>query len=89
MLLVDGLSQPFDNETPTLVKKFVFSVAGKIYKLRKRNYVSWRHRGWKINYVFHYYLLNKYYFSVCKRVMCKINYECAMSTLISAASPGR
>ena len=34
MLLVDGLSLPFDNQTTTLVKKFVSSAVGKIYKLR-------------------------------------------------------
>ena len=34
MLLVGGLSLPFDNQTTTLVKKFVSSAVGKIYKLR-------------------------------------------------------
>ena len=34
VLLVGGLSLPFDNQTTTLVKKFVSSVVGKIYKLR-------------------------------------------------------
>ena len=33
MLLVGGLSLPFDNETTTLLKKFVSSAVGKIYKL--------------------------------------------------------
>ena len=45
MLLVGGLSLPFDNQTTTLVKKFVSSAVGKIYKFAPRNYVSWRHRG--------------------------------------------
>ena len=34
MLLVGGLSLPFDNQTTTLVKKFVSSAVSKIYKLR-------------------------------------------------------
>ena len=34
MLLVGGLSLPFDNQATTLVKKFVSSAVGKIYKLR-------------------------------------------------------
>ena len=34
MLLVGGLSLPFDNQTTILVKKFVSSAVGKIYKLR-------------------------------------------------------
>ena len=34
MLLVGGLSLLFDNQTTTLVKKFVSSTVGKIYKLR-------------------------------------------------------
>ena len=34
MLLVGGLSLPFDNPTTTLVKKFVSSAVGTIYKLR-------------------------------------------------------
>ena len=34
MLLVGGLSLPFDNQTTTPVKKFVSSAIGKIYKLR-------------------------------------------------------
>ena len=34
MLLVGSLSLPFDNQTTTLVKKFVSSAVGKIYKLR-------------------------------------------------------
>ena len=34
MLSVGGLSLPFDNQTTTLVKKFVSSAVGKIYKLR-------------------------------------------------------
>ena len=34
MLLVGGLSLPFDNQTTTLVKKFVYSAVSKIYKLR-------------------------------------------------------
>ena len=34
MLLVGGLSLPFDNQTATLVKKFLSSAVGKIYKLR-------------------------------------------------------
>ena len=33
MLLVGGLSLPFDNQTTTLVKKFVSSAVSKIYKL--------------------------------------------------------
>ena len=34
MLLVGGLSLLFDNETTTLIKKFISSAVGKIYKLR-------------------------------------------------------
>ena len=34
MLLVGGLSLSFDNQTTTLVKRFVSSAVGKIYKLR-------------------------------------------------------
>ena len=34
MLLVGGLFLPFDNQTSTLVKKFLFSAVGKLYKLR-------------------------------------------------------
>ena len=34
MLLVGGLSLPFDNQTTTPVKKFVSSAVSKIYKLR-------------------------------------------------------
>ena len=34
MLLAGGLSLPFDNQTTTLVKKFISSAVGKIYKLR-------------------------------------------------------
>ena len=34
MLLVGGLFLPFDNQTTTLVKKFVSSAVGKICKLR-------------------------------------------------------
>ena len=34
MLLVGGLSLPFDNETVTLIKKFISSAVGKIYKVR-------------------------------------------------------
>ena len=34
MLLVGGLSLPFDNQTTTLVKTFVSSAVGKINKLR-------------------------------------------------------
>ena len=33
MLLVGGLSLPFENQTTTLAEKFVSSVVGKIYKL--------------------------------------------------------
>ena len=33
MLFVGGLSLSFDNETTTLIKKFLSSVVGKIYKL--------------------------------------------------------
>ena len=33
MLLVGGLSLPFENQTTTLAKKFVSSVVGKLYKL--------------------------------------------------------
>ena len=34
MLLVGGLSLPFDHETTTLIKRFVSSAVGKLYKLR-------------------------------------------------------
>ena len=34
MLLVGGLSLPFDNQTTSPIKKFVSSAVGKIYKLR-------------------------------------------------------
>ena len=34
MLLVGDFSLPFDNETTTLIKNFVSSAVGKIYKLR-------------------------------------------------------
>ena len=33
MLLVGGLSLPFESETTTLIKKFVSSAVGKIFKL--------------------------------------------------------
>ena len=36
MLLVGGLSLPFDNETSTLTKKFISSSVDKIYKLRTK-----------------------------------------------------
>ena len=36
MLLVGGFSLPFDNETITLIKKFISSAVGKIYKLRTK-----------------------------------------------------
>ena len=49
MLLVGGLSLLFDNQTITLVKKFVSSAVIKSINFALRNYVSWRHRGWKIN----------------------------------------
>ena len=34
LLVMGGPSLPFDNQTTTLVKKFVSSAVGKIYKLR-------------------------------------------------------
>ena len=36
MLLVGGLSLPFDHEITTLIKRFVSSAVGKIYKLRTK-----------------------------------------------------
>ena len=36
MLLVGGLSLPFDHETTTLVKRFISSAVGKIYKLHTK-----------------------------------------------------
>ena len=36
MLLVGGLSLPFDHETTTLIKRFISSAVGKIYKLRTK-----------------------------------------------------
>ena len=36
MLLVGGLSLPFDHETTTLIKRFISSAAGKIHKLRTK-----------------------------------------------------
>ena len=45
MLLVGGLSLPFDHETTILIKRFISSAVGKIYKLAPRSYANWRHRG--------------------------------------------
>ena len=36
ILLVGGLSLPFDHETTTQIKRFISSVVGKIYKLRTK-----------------------------------------------------
>ena len=36
MLLVGGLSLPFDHETTTLIKRFISTAVGKIYKLRTK-----------------------------------------------------
>ena len=36
MLLVGGLFLPFDHETTTLIKRFISSAVGKIYKLRTK-----------------------------------------------------
>ena len=36
VLLVGGLSLPFDNETTTLIKKFISSAVDQIYKLRTK-----------------------------------------------------
>ena len=36
MLLVDGLSLPFDHKTTTLIKRFISSAVGKICKLRTK-----------------------------------------------------
>ena len=36
MLSVGGLSLPFDHETTTLIKRFISSAVGKIYKLRTK-----------------------------------------------------
>ena len=36
ILLVGGLSLPFDHEATTLIKRFISSAVGKIYKLRTK-----------------------------------------------------
>ena len=41
LLLLGGLPLPLDNATAILVKRFMSSAVGKIYKLHT-NYVSWR-----------------------------------------------
>ena len=49
LLLLGGLPLPFDNATAILIKRFISSAVGKIFKLHTSNYVSWRLRGLKIN----------------------------------------
>ena len=39
MLLVGGLSLPFDHETTTLIKRFISSAVGKICKLRTKKLI--------------------------------------------------
>ena len=49
LLLLGGLPLPFDNVTAILIKRFISSAVGKIFKLHTNRFVSWSLRGLKIN----------------------------------------
>ena len=45
LLLLGGFCLPFDDVINTLIKRFTAAAIGKIHKLAKKGYVSWRHHG--------------------------------------------
>ena len=45
LLLLDGLTLPFDSETSIMINRFISSAFGKICKLRQERLLNWRHHG--------------------------------------------
>ena len=55
LLLLGGLSLPFDDASVVLIMRFVASAVGKIHNCEQRSYVSLRHHGLINNFCNPYY----------------------------------